>query len=437
MLWGLPMSDCFPFRPSRRALLTAFGATAAGCMGAPRQVPSVAAQTDRALPPATDPRAARLDAALERAHRAGTFDGVMVAAEGGRPFYERGFGLADRGAKAPNGPETRFPLASITKQLTALLVLQFVDEGRLDLDAPVERVLPGFRGGRPEGINARQLLMHTSGLPDPDAVPGFLTERDPSKLRPEAVLAGPLAGPLLSAPGVQFRYNNGDYWVLGALCERLGGAPFAALLARRILGPLGMTSAGLFVDDAPVAGVAKSYERGAAGPAETIRLANLYAAGALYGTARDVLRWDEALRSHRLLSKRATDVMFTADKSKGFVALGSWVYEHKFPRAAAAPLLIERQGEVGAFRHLNVIAPREETVVIVLSNGGEPELFKLYADQGLSFELLTLVFDDAARRGAPLRRPPRLACAAPEPTNTRRPGRSSLRVCSALQHFEA
>lgn len=418
------MSDSLPLRPSRRALLTALGATAAGCADTPRRASSVtvavAVQAAKApaSTPTADPRAARLDAALERAHRAGQFDGFVLVAEGGRTFYERGFGLADRAAGVPNGPATRFPLASITKQLTALLVLQFVDEGRLDLDAPVERVLPGFRGGRSEGITARRLLMHTSGLPDSDVVPGFMTERDPAKLRPEAVLAGPLAGPLLSPPGAQFRYNNGDYWVLGALCERLGGAPFAALLGRRILEPLGMKEAGLFVDDAPVARLAKSYERGAAGPTEAVRPANLYAAGALYGTASDVLRWDEALRSHRLLSKRATDEMFTADKSKGFVALGSWVYEHKFPQAAAAPRLIERQGEVNAFRHLNVIAPREGVVLIVLSNGGEPELFKLYANQGLSFELLALVFDDAARRDVPL--PPwsrfaagRLGAAAP------------------------
>jgi CubicO group peptidase (beta-lactamase class C family) len=334
---------------------------------------------------------------LARAHAAGEFDGVVLVAEGGAVLYERGFGLADRATGAPNGPATRFPLASITKQVTALLVMQFVDEGRLDLDAPVGAVLPDFRGGRDEGVTARRLLTHTSGLPDVEAAPGFMAERDAAKLRPAAVLAGPLAAPLRSAPGEKFQYNNGDYWVLGAACERLGGAPFARLVERRVLGPAGMATAGVFEGDAAVAGLAQSYERGARGPALGARPANLYAAGALYGTARDVLRFDEALRSRRLLSARATDAMFTPDGGKGFVALGSWAYEHKFPRAAKAPLLIERQGEVNAFRHLNVIAPREGLVLVVLSNGGEPELFKLYADQGLSFELLSAAFDDGAR----------------------------------------
>lgn len=122
---------------------------------------SAAAQT-------ADSLTARLDRIVDAAHAAGTFDGVVLVGRGDRVVYERAVGLADRAWNVPNTLETRFPWASVTKQVTATVVLQLVGEGRMTLDTSVGEVVPGLRAEHAGRIRIRHLPTNSSGLPDPD-----------------------------------------------------------------------------------------------------------------------------------------------------------------------------------------------------------------------------------------------------------------------------
>jgi CubicO group peptidase (beta-lactamase class C family) len=167
----------------------------------------------------------------------------------GRIVAERYAGEARAGV--PVGPDTLFPLASVTKPIAAATIMTLVDDGELGLDEPVGRIVPEFRGGPPAGtdgvdpeferwrqtISARQLLCHVSGLPE-DLGPR--ESRYTEKLGIDVVIDQMCRLPLQSVPGQALRYSNAGYGVLARLGERVGEAPFWELARTRVLGPLGI-----------------------------------------------------------------------------------------------------------------------------------------------------------------------------------------------------
>ena len=194
------------------------------------------------------PLSLRLDSIVTEAHDAGAFDGVVLVGRGRETLYPRAVGLADRSWGIPATVETRFPFASVTKQLTAVAVLQLVGEGRLTLDTRLGDVLPGLRPGGAGRVPIRALMTNSSGLPDPDGIDGFYTADDSTLT---SLVDAALAEDLAFDPGSTFRYNNLDFIALGRVVEALDGRPFAEALRTRVLVPAGMVETDL-IDDARI-----------------------------------------------------------------------------------------------------------------------------------------------------------------------------------------
>ena len=335
-------------------------------------------------------QSAALLSVVERAQAAGSFSGVVVVARDGKVSFVKAVGFADRERRVPMTASTVFRLASQTKQVTALLIMQEVSKGHISLNTRSEEVLPGLASyvGR---VTVRQLLQHVSGLANPsdgpgDVVPPFYLRVDAAAADSTKAAFGPCSAPPKRAPSLQFEYNNCDYLVLGALLERCTGKSYATLVRERITQPLGLTSWGMFEGDlkrAPT--VAKGYS--ADGKDELFQNPATYGpAGGLYGNALDLAKWDEALLTYKLLPKADTRTMFTADPSLYGEALGSWSYE---ARGAAGPVrVVERQGEIGGTRLLNNLLPDMNTAVIVIANTERADLFNTYSKRGLGYDLL-------------------------------------------------
>lgn len=215
-------------------------------LGAPIATP----QPERiAVPPAPLPRVGpasvamsgarlqQIDGVVERAIAAGGFPGaaVVIGRRGGI-VYMRGFGTLDWGPSAPVDPETTlYDLASITKvAATATAAMLLVDRGQLDLDAPVRRYLPGFRGGGRSRVTVRQLLTHRSGLPA-----GRDLRQAPSIAAARALV---LRTPLARAPGTRGVYSDLGPDVLGMVIERITGEPLDAFLRHAVWRPLGLAN---------------------------------------------------------------------------------------------------------------------------------------------------------------------------------------------------
>ena len=161
-------------------------------------------------------KTAQLDALLNKYTAYGQFNGSVLVAEKGQVIYEKGFGLANREWDIPNAPDTKHRLGSITKQFTAMLIMQLVAEGKLDLQATVSKYLPDYSKVNGDKITIHQLLTHTSGTPNYTSFPKFFKEMSRNPYTPTEMVQMFADSTLTFTPGERFSYSNSVifYWVL-------------------------------------------------------------------------------------------------------------------------------------------------------------------------------------------------------------------------------
>jgi D-alanyl-D-alanine carboxypeptidase len=322
---------------------------------------------------------------IASAHAAGAFDGEVLIAKNGKVVTEKAYGLKDREAKTPQVVGSLWRWASVTKQVTAVLVMQEVERQHLTLDTTLGEVLPTFAGPTKKSVTVRMLLQHTSGLPNPDdsppgkdGVPAFY--QGPADLPTALAFCG---GPVKATePGKVFSYNNCDYRVLEAVLEAVTGLRWDVLVQQRIGTMLALER--LRVD--PPDAVSGYDEKGAKAP--RLVLPTFGAAGALGGTLRELFRFDEALRTGKLLKPAALAALWKGDPSLGFEALGQWSYDARLKGCAKPVHLIERRGDIGGVVVVNVIAPERASDVVLFSNTARTEWGEVWQGKGFLHDVL-------------------------------------------------
>ncbi|MFF7458331.1 serine hydrolase domain-containing protein [Kitasatospora sp. NPDC008115] len=273
-------------------------------------------------------------AAMAELVRAEGLPGTIAGVHEGDGSWSAAVGVADTASGQPRSPRERFRIGSVTKTFTATVVLQLRAEGRLDLDDPVERWLPGVvRGNGNDGsaITVRQLLGHTSGLfsfdEDPVMIqrlasPAFLVHRFDT-YPPEELVRTALAHPPLFPPGTSRSYSNTNYLLAGMIIGAVTGRPYAEAIEQRIVRPLGLsattlpgTAVGLPRPHA--LGYSKLFG-GSPTPLETTELNPSWggAAGEMISTTADLTRFYSALARGRLLPQAELDEMLPAAGGPG------------------------------------------------------------------------------------------------------------------------
>ncbi|MGW6726630.1 serine hydrolase domain-containing protein [Nocardia sp. NPDC055029] len=188
---------------------------------------------------------AELESDLIQLLRDGNVPGAQLVATDRDHAIQLDGGFGDLTAETPFPDAARVRIASTTKTFVATVVMQLVSEGRAALDVAVEHYLPGVvtgPGGDGNQITLRQLLSHTSGIPDYLPLLGLRSEADLRVSRPVDELIGmALARPAMFEPGVEFRYSNTNYLLLGQVVERITGASIADEVTRRVIRPLDLT----------------------------------------------------------------------------------------------------------------------------------------------------------------------------------------------------
>lgn len=225
-----------------RLVLLCFLAVGILGLGTPAAVP---AGMPAAPMPATGPEAPQqnyeaVDAFLrEQLDAMGLPGAAVVVVKDGVQVHSAAFGRADDSGQ-PMTARTPVLLASTTKPLTAMAVMQQVEAGRLRLDEPVRTYLPWFtlRDSRSAAITVRQLLHQTSGMAAKDTAFEASDAQDPEAIEEgvRALSGSPLAGP----PGEAFRYASANFNILGLLVQTVSGQPFAEYVEQHVFGPLGM-----------------------------------------------------------------------------------------------------------------------------------------------------------------------------------------------------
>ena len=320
----------------------------------------------------------QLDDLLNKYTEYGQFNGSVLVADHGKVIYKKGFGLANREWDIPNAPDTKHRLGSITKQFTAMLIMQLVAEGKLDLQATVSKYLPDYSNVNGNKITIHQLLNHTSGTPNYTSFPNFFKELSRNPYTPTEMVRMYADSILDFTPGERFSYSNSGYITLGAIIEKVTGKTYEEVLQEKIFTPLKMNNSGYVHHNTILKKRAAGYEMKGSKPenAPYIDMSTPYAAGSMYSTVEDLFIWDQALYTEKLLPKKYRDMMY----EKYVPAFGQyygygWSVGY-FPvgNTKDSTEIIGHGGGINGFNTLITRMPKEKSTIILLNNTGRAPL---------------------------------------------------------------
>ncbi len=310
---------------------------------------------------APDDIAARVDAYMNAAQKLKWFSGSILLAKGGQVLVSKGYGMADYELDVANTPQTKFRLGSVTKQFTAMAVMELQEKGLLRVEDPVKKFLPDYPNG--DKITIRHLLTHTSGIPNFTDFPDYVTTMAlPTPA--EKIVERFKDKPLEFAPGEKFKYSNSGYILLGYLIEKISGKSYEAFLKENIFDRLNMNDSGYDHNNTVLHNRASGYDLsgGEIRNSQYVDMSIPFAAGALYSTVEDLYKWDRALDTEKLLKKGSLDEMFTPFKNN--YAYGWFIGEFNGHKR------VSHAGGVNGFSTDIARYVSDDACVIVLNNFG-------------------------------------------------------------------
>ncbi len=239
------------------------------------------------------------------------FIGSVLVARDGKVIFSKGYGLANAELDAPNTPQTKFRLGSITKQFTAAAILLLQERGKLSVQDPICKYVDNCPSAWSE-VTIHHLLSHTGGIPNFTSFPDY----QPKMMMPVTTLdmiARFKDKPLDFKPGEKWSYSNSGYFLLGCIIEKAAGESYESFLQKNIFEPLKLTSTGYDHFGTILRNRATGYSlaKGKMVNSVYLDMTQPYAAGSLYSTVEDLFLWNEGLYSGKLLSAKSLDAMTT------------------------------------------------------------------------------------------------------------------------------
>jgi CubicO group peptidase (beta-lactamase class C family) len=310
--------------------------------------------------------AERIDRSMQERVARDHFSGSVLVARDGQVLFQQGYGLANREWNTVNSPDTKFRIASTTKQFTAAAILLLQEKRLISVHEPVVQYLPDLPAAW-RTVTVHQLLLHTSGIPN--YTPQSETARlDVIGTSPQGLVDLVKDMPLEFEAGTKRLYSNTNYALLGMIVERVSSLSYADFVDQFLLAPLGLKNTGFDWPDRIVLRRAAPYRWDADGwknvqqEAATV----LYSAGGLYSTVGDLFHWEEAMHQDGLLSAASRRAMFTPypETTDGAQSEGYGVIlamDHKQPVQIAT-------GNATGYSSAVFYYPESKTSVVVLSN---------------------------------------------------------------------
>lgn len=312
--------------------------------------------------PTNDQISAKVNEYMDAVINVNGFSGTILIARDGKPIVSRGYGMANIELGVPNAPNNVFRLGSVTKQFTGMAIAMLQERGKLSASDPMCKYLTGC----PEiwkPITINHLLRHTSGVTNYTAFPDF-AKTTVMPVTTAEMLDRLEREPLDFAPGEKMSYSNSGYYLLGAIIEKVSGKTYQDFLQENIFTPLGMKQT--YYDD-PLKIIdhrAAGYQKRAGKiiNAAYTDMSVPYAAGSLASTTGDLLIWDQALYTEKLVSKRSLNEMFSPEKGETGYGYG-WSIGTK-----AGHKSISHGGGIYGFATDISRFPDDRVTVVVLSN---------------------------------------------------------------------
>jgi len=302
------------------------------------------------------------------------FNGSVLVAEKGKVVYKKGFGLANMEWDIKNKPDTKHRLGSITKQFTAMLILQLVEQGKLKLDVPITTYLPNYTKATGDKITIHHLLTHTSGIPNYTSFAGFFQNTSRNPYTPEEFVNVFKDSTLQFVPGQKFAYSNSGYFLLGYIIEKVSGKTYEQMLQENIFTPLKMNNTGYDHHHTILKNRAGAYQKNGNSyfNARYLDMSIPYAAGSMYSTVEDLHLWDQALYADKLITKKSKKLMFTPFKAN--YGYGWGIRHQKLGKTNDSIKVIGHGGGINGFNTLISRYPSDQNFVILLNNTGRTNL---------------------------------------------------------------
>lgn len=323
--------------------------------------------------------ASKADEYLSATGKMGKFSGAVLLAREGKVVVSQEYGLANLELNVPNTPKTKFRLGSMTKQFTAMGILMLQERGKLKIEDSICKYFPDCVASWKD-VTIHHLLTHTSGIAEYLTLQEFRQHTLP--LSAATVIETLKSKPLNFNPGERFSYSNSGYYLLGSIIEKAAGKSYEAFLQESIFTPLQMTDTGYDSNNRIIPNRASGYVNVAdkISNASYLDMSRPYAAGGLYSTVEDLLRWDQALYSEKLVSPKTLEQIFTPHVKATLRSLtGSYGYGWMIGDEFNHKTLMHA-GNVNGFSSFITRFPNDKATVIVLSNFENAPIEKIARD---------------------------------------------------------
>jgi CubicO group peptidase (beta-lactamase class C family) len=291
---------------------------------------------------------------------------AVLVAQKGNVIYKKAFGIADIELNVPMQPNMVFRIGSITKQFTAVCILQLMEQGKLGLQDDITKFIPDYPT-QAYKITIEHLLTHTSGIQSYTGMKNF-QDYIRKDMKPAEIIDLFKNQPMEFAPGTKWNYNNSGYVLLGYIIEKVSGKSYPQYLEDNIFKPLGMTNSYYGDNNRIIRNRASGYQPGKDGivNADIMSMTMPYAAGSIESTVEDLFKWHQAIHSYKLVKKESLDKAFAEYKladGKG----ARYGYGWGINTVQGSPT-IEHGGGINGFLTHSLYLPNEDVFVAVFSN---------------------------------------------------------------------
>ena len=307
-----------------------------------------------------------IDKLLSEQFKTGEAGATALVSRKGQIIYKKAFGMANMELNIPMQPDNVFRIGSMSKQFTAVAILQLMEQGKLNLQDDITRFIPDYptHGHK---ITIEHLLTHTSGIMSYTNMNEFGSIMRLDK-KPEEMISFFKFQPMEFSPGTKWNYNNSGYFLLGYIIEKLSGKTYPEYVEENFFKPLEMNNSYYGSDSRIIKNRAAAYSKNEKEfvNADPLSMTQPYAAGSLQSTVEDLYKWNQAIHSYKLVKKESLDKAFTPY----VLSTGKktdYGYGWSLGNIQGSPT-IEHGGGINGFLTMGIYLPKEDVFVAVFSN---------------------------------------------------------------------
>jgi len=321
----------------------------------------IKAQTHESIPK-------QIDSFLQQACEHHYFSGSILIAQNDKTIISKGYGQANQEWKVSNETDTKFVIGSISKTITASLVLKLVEEGKFQLSDPILKYLPELSEDKFKSISIHHLLSNTSGIPNFFMIPGWTNGSFRKDIPPNEFIQEVDKLELQFNPGSQYLYSNSGFYLLGTIVERIMNKTYPEIIKEYVFDPLKMKNTGVIDNKKVISNFAEGYtlnENGGYNKQSYFNMNLFKAGGNIFSTTEDLLKWEQALNSNQFLNEKSLSIFFNAKNNYCWNAETIELNESK-----KMVNLYTYDGQIEGYSSIICRIPKSNTTIIILGNNG-------------------------------------------------------------------